>query len=507
MLSGDWIAGSMSVPSDIPSDAGDASTVIASPSDGITIGRSTARYERLDTSGDGQIGPLDVIIVINALHQQRHAHQCDVNSDGRCAPIDALKIINHLNDRSVELQLSPTDATLNTALIESRVQNGRLARIPAGVWPVRPIAMGPGGEIRGQGVGVSELRLELDHAPGTYDAQHVIGTVNPTEPGGFVDDLKVSHLTINGNHENIDWSDVYADGNAHGMRIRAARNSVFTDLEIKNVHTDGILVATVLGYDNNSRCLLFDNIVIHHAGRQGVSIVGGEDIQLTNFTVSDIGRDEGLQTAPRAAIDLEPEPVSQRLIRNITISHWNIRRVGQGVIVNGLGSSHRAENITIENISLDDFDGPQGLAIDTVENITVRNVSIKNHRSEGGRTVFLKDTQGTISSLLLHRIVGVNYPVHVRGASDLLIDLLVVNNAERGVMLVGGPGQLAEPTVVQLRYPEFREIGSDDSRIIPMRINSSADVVFRYGSLQFHLQASRGDLAKFDFIQSIKKGY
>ncbi|MEM7315444.1 MAG: hypothetical protein AAF497_20065, partial [Planctomycetota bacterium] len=166
------------------------------------------------------------------------------------------------------------NAERNTRVIEEVVQRGGEAIIPAGVWLVNPIAMGSNSSIVGQGQGVSELRLVVDR-PTRYEDQHVIVAALP-ETNGFIENISVSNITLNGNQSRNNWSSVYNDGNAHGLYVRATANSKFHDLEIKNCYTDGIYVSTVLGQTNNSQHNTFERINIHDCGRQGVSVVGGE---------------------------------------------------------------------------------------------------------------------------------------------------------------------------------------------------------------------------------------
>lgn len=442
----------------------------------------------LDINDDGLISPVDALAVINRLNaDETNGLACDVNGDGACSPIDAILVINLLNAQQdgTVLELSPTDADFNTRLIESHVQLGLSVVIPEGAWPVRPISMGPQSSLRGVGKDLSELRLELDTAPGRSDPQHVIGVVAPKTAGGFVSNIRVSDLTINANFANIDWSQVYNDGNGHGLRLHAVEKSTFERLEIKNARTDGIYIATVLGFENNSRELKFDDITIHHAGRQGVSIVGGEKITLTRFTVTDIGRDANLHISPRSAIDLEPEPNAKRWVRDITIRDWTIRRVGQGILATGTGSSKPMENIVIKDISIVDLDGPQVLAVREVKNLQVNNVvSREHHSATGGLSVFFGDTEGDVYGLKIRDITGVNYPIQIRGDSDIRLQNIVVSDTHRGILQIGGaPSQASENTKVTLTSFAFTDSSQLATPYVPIRVNSAATVTMRNGEM------------------------
>lgn len=71
----------------------------------------------LDTSGDGFVSPIDVLLVVNRLNDRSNASRIpdlfdrlvDVNVDGFVSPLDALIVINHLNQSSEAEGESPVD--------------------------------------------------------------------------------------------------------------------------------------------------------------------------------------------------------------------------------------------------------------------------------------------------------------------------------------------------------------------------------------------------------------
>lgn len=380
------------------------------------------------------------------------------------------------------LELSPTDADANTLVIESFTLTGQKVAIPSGSWPVRPVSIQSNGGITGHGAGVSELRLKLS-APGRFDPQYVVGAALPSVAGGFVENISVNDLTLSGNFRFIDWSNVYGDGNAFGLFVRATKDSRFEDLEIRAVWTDGIYVSNILHEDNNSRDIVFEDITIHHAGRQGVSVVGGEQLLFDNFTVSSIGRDAPLHTSPRSAIDLEPEANVARLVRDITISNWDIDRVGQGILVSAGHSVAPATNIVIQNVTIDNLDGPQILAVRDAVDIQIENVSSRKHVTTAGLGVIFVDSTGTVDGLSIQASQGSNYVLRVRGESDITIRDLLIEDADRGVIQVGGePHESLENSSLRLVDFEVRDVGIGGLSAI--RIRSAGHVSFSEGIVE-----------------------
>lgn len=76
-----------------------------------------------DVSGDGHVGPLDVLQVINALQVTRDGMpvdlRMDVNQDGLVSPLDALVIINQLNSNRQDQSLD----SLGTRAVRDSVEN------------------------------------------------------------------------------------------------------------------------------------------------------------------------------------------------------------------------------------------------------------------------------------------------------------------------------------------------------------------------------------------------
>ena len=371
----------------------------------------------------------------------------------------------------------------NTRLIEQIVLNAGRAIIPAGSWPVRPIAIGSNASIVGQGIGISELRLMVQR-PTRYEDQHVIASAIPPA-NQFIENIAISNITINGNQSRNNWTAVYNDGNAHGIYVRATANSTFEDIEIKNCHTDGIYVSTVLGQTNNSHHNSFERINIHDCGRQGVSVVGGEDLTFNDFNVSNIGQ-KNWGKSPRSAIDLEPEYGVFRLIRNIEITNWTISNVGQGILVSGGHSSEQAENITIRDINIVSMNGPQILAVREVNNLVVENLQARVLRPNGGGGlgVYLKDTVGVLTNVTISNVQKTNFGVRVLGESDVLFNNLLVSNVTRSFMQIGSDaGQPAENTRVVLNGFQFDRAASDNTGLPLIRVNSTENVYFVDGSL------------------------
>lgn len=374
--------------------------------------------------------------------------------------------------RASRIWLIANDADHNTREIQQRLADGKEVFILAGRWKVRPIALPSGSRLRGEGL-ESELQLVLDTPPERFDPQHVLATARPSVPGEFTEDIQIRDLTINGNVVNNDWSRIYNDGNAHGILFQATKNCRVENVEIKNCRTDGIMITTILGTNTNCDSIVCEKVSIHHAARQGVSIVGGENVQLKKFTVSDIGRDE-LRVSPRSALDLEPNPNAQQFVRNVSVTDWKVDRCGQGILATGYGSSEQMENVTIKNVTVRDLDGPQVLAMRDIDGFEVEDISFEEHSGTSGLGLFFKDAVGSVSNISLKKIPKISYPFQVRGDSEIVFDGITLEDLGRGALHVGSePNEAASATKVTLKAFSIRDVNREGFRYVPVRVNST----------------------------------
>jgi len=377
----------------------------------------------------------------------------------------------------IEPALLPGDPGGNTTKIEAivnpsdpKVEPGH-ARIPKGVWPVGAIVMASNSRISGCGMGLSELVLELVD-PMTSSLQAVISTAVPEPPIGgeptYTGPVTVNDITLNGNHQDINWSNITNDGDAFGVWARACQDSMFYNLEIKDCWTDGIMSTKEqfnnTGQDNNSRNCVFDNIIIKDCGRQGVSVVGGEKLVFSNFIVERIGRvdtsDAGFAKSPKAAMDIEgndPNSVSppiKNTTRHIAITNWTITDCGQGILGSGDKSFLPAEGLVISNIDCRDLDGVQILRVVSFSGVAVSNLTCRNFNPvdttanvPDGNAFIIQNAKGTFSNISVFNATNANYMFQIRGDdsdvdgddSDVDLSNILIDGCSGPVVNVGPP--------------------------------------------------------------------
>ncbi|MEZ6110381.1 MAG: matrixin family metalloprotease [Pirellulaceae bacterium] len=95
--------------------------VAAEPTASASTGRHNATLPP-DVNRDGQVSPLDALLVINQLNSASangDSVMCDVNGDGELSPVDALMVINRLNGGQVDTAVAGESASDSTSDSES----------------------------------------------------------------------------------------------------------------------------------------------------------------------------------------------------------------------------------------------------------------------------------------------------------------------------------------------------------------------------------------------------
>lgn len=148
-----------------------------------------------------------------------------------------------------------------------------------------------------------------------------------------------------------------------GISINSSNNVTVEDVVVHSCWGDSIYI---LGDSTNVN---INNFTLHDSRRQGISIVAGKYIHISNGYIYNI-----TGTDPRAAIDIEPNNEDSTI--GIIIENLKVRDCYSGIIVNGMHTDVSVDNVTLRNIDIDDVD-ILGVAItDTDSNILVENSSI-----------------------------------------------------------------------------------------------------------------------------------
>ena len=405
--------------------------------------------------------------------------------------------------RAVQLSTQVAYAGQNRTRIQNLLMAGRHVRIPKGKFPVLPLTIYSGSRISGCGMGISELYLAAteDHPVSGRRTEHVIGTERVTSSNNYTDNISINDLTINGSAfaSGMVWGS--GDGNAYGLFIRACRNSMFRNLEVKNCWTDGIHISTVYDpsttFTNNCENCQFENIRLTHCGRQGVSVAGGKNIVLNNFVVKSIGKDF-FGKSPKAALDIEP--LGGQTVERVSVSNWAIRRCGRGVIANGVASPNPIDGVVISNITCQDLTTAQFLSGENVTGMTIANATCRDFwpalpsDNNFPLCVRFKNAKAQVTNLSLANVKAAKYAISVHNDSDLVFGNVVIDGCDGGVLDVGGtPGTpVASSTSVKLSEFRFRNISRTPTSFhrdmnpfdAAMFVNSSGDVNIADGSIK-----------------------
>ena len=138
-----------------------------------------------------------------------------------------------------------------------------------------------------------------------------------------------------------------------GIAILDSDNIEIRDLTIMNCWGDCIYIGQV-GYNKESysQGVVIEDVVCKAGRRQGMSIISGKDIYVTNSKFIDTGSIKF--TAPGAGIDIEPNILGNTIVDNIVIDHCEF-----------YGNANDRDFLTYN--------------LDSTANVVLRNSKLKGH--------------------------------------------------------------------------------------------------------------------------------
>lgn len=154
----------------------------------------------------------------------------------------------------------------------------------------------------------------------------------------------IEGLTFDGNRAN---RSSFASG-SHCIQINDGDNLVFRDLFVINSTYDGIYVrGTTPGTQSTySTNIVFDNVVVDNAYRNGVSLIGANGVTINGGRFTNTNG-----TAPQAGIDIEPNASDTFSVKNVLIDGAHFEgNAGTGITLTG-SSPVFSDNIKLMNIS------------------------------------------------------------------------------------------------------------------------------------------------------------
>ena len=189
--------------------------------------------------------------------------------------------------------------------------------------------------------------------------------------------VKISHAHLIGDRSTHTGG---AGEWGHGINVIDCQNISIHDCIIERTWGDGIYIGTDDGLDNKN--ITIDNCYIDKCSRNGISACSGENILITDCSITGIDR-----TNPKSAIDIEPETLgnSTPSINNLNIT--NVKTSGCTYGIHFYVDNFGCDNITIDNLeSVEDTAGIGCSAYRTTSGI----VNIKNSyigKCKGARAI------------------------------------------------------------------------------------------------------------------------
>lgn len=125
----------------------------------------------------------------------------------------------------------------------------------------------------------------------------------------------------------------------HGFELEGACNNII-NVTITNCNGDGVYIS------EGSRNVTIDKVNIKCCSRNGISVIGDNNIMISNCIISDIRK-----TDPKACVDIEPNNEGVKN-RNISIINLTCSNANYGVSV--AGNTKNSANINVTNLYADE---------------------------------------------------------------------------------------------------------------------------------------------------------
>ena len=192
--------------------------------------------------------------------------------------------------------------------------------------------------------------IKLNSGQRVFMAADCVIQVKPS-PTGFYHAFRVydcDNVEIHGGHivgdrSNHDPNVTQACG--YGIHVMMSANVLIDKVEISDMWADGIILNTLDELSGYNSSVIIKDCKIHDCRRQGISVVVGDNVLISNCTFDNI---KG--TPPESGIDLEPNAKSDSTmdLHDITIENCNVNNCGQSFCFS------RCHGLTVSNCAFDD---------------------------------------------------------------------------------------------------------------------------------------------------------
>lgn len=160
-----------------------------------------------------------------------------------------------------------------------------------------------------------------------YNAFNIVGCNDVEISGGKIIGEKQEH-------DSSTHSDFSSRTQGYGIEIQNSRNIRIRNIDISQMWGDAIMLSmpnNALEYaEEYNKDIIIENCKLHDCERQGISVVIGRFVKITNCEIYNISGH-----APESGIDIEPEGVNVN--HDISIDNCHIHNNGAGNTTDGAG--------------------------------------------------------------------------------------------------------------------------------------------------------------------------
>lgn len=194
----------------------------------------------------------------------------------------------------------------------------------------------------------------------------------------------ISNLTIRGINTNFRrWSD--ARQHEHGIGIYGGASIKLVNIVVRDTYGDGIYVGYIPGRIAPAYGITIGPVDIARVGRNGVAIVGGSYLVVTDATIAYTGLH---------SVDLEPDLVEAN-IHHVTVKRSDLRSYGQAGVWTGYAFAATSKAGRMRSITVVGNRGYKFQALIASESgLSDQSIVFRDNRSTVSATAFLENIDG-----------------------------------------------------------------------------------------------------------------
>ena len=273
--------------------------------------------------------------------------------------------------------------------------------------------------------------------------------------------IEIYNGVLIGDKNEHDYDSIQSEHQwGYGIHIRGGNNVKIHNLEIYDFIGDGIYIDKYKNGDSSTRTTNTNicNNNIHDCRRQGISIIDGNNIEISSNEIHDING-----SSPQSGIDLEAN-YEDESIENINIFNNKFYNFGRNYAIQvyeGVNSAEICDNEIFASIRIND----------AKEFVKIERNNLLNGEIVANLSSLNIEHGNKLEKLIINKNILENYNINIENFTDIQIDS---NNIKNGNITIKSSNATIINNVIEISNTEeyvYRYGVNDDYYIIQLKGN------------------------------------